>query len=62
MEIMGFDPKGSIVMNTDKGGSEASRKMSWEEVCARAAKIVSFLDLAGHEVSLMHELSLFGVH
>lgn len=51
MEIMGFDPKGNIVMNTDKGGSEASRKMSWEEVCSRAAKIVSFLDLAGHEVS-----------
>jgi GTPase len=24
-------------------------KLGWEEICKRAAKVVSFIDLAGHE-------------
>lgn len=25
------------------------RKLTWEEVCTRATKVLSFVDLAGHE-------------
>jgi len=51
MEIMGFDTKGEVVMNVDKkNAAEPGRKMSWEEVCEKSAKVISFIDLAGHEV------------
>lgn len=43
MEIMGFDSKGNVVGNTQ------GRKMSWEDVGKRSAKVISFSDLAGHE-------------
>lgn len=43
MEIMGFDSHGEIV-STAHG-----RKMSWEEIGKRSAKVISFSDLAGHE-------------
>ncbi|CRG90660.1 GTP-binding protein 1 [Talaromyces islandicus] len=43
MEIMGFDTRGEIVGN-DKG-----RKLSWEEIGKKSAKVISFSDLAGHE-------------
>jgi GTPase len=41
-EILGFDSKSKVIAQT-------GRKMSWEEVCAKASKIISFVDLAGHE-------------
>lgn len=44
MEIMGFDSKGEIVSATVPG-----RKLSWEEIGNRSAKVISFTDLAGHE-------------
>ncbi|THY22332.1 P-loop containing nucleoside triphosphate hydrolase protein [Aureobasidium pullulans] len=44
MEIMGFDSKGEVVM-----ASTAGRKLSWEEIGNRSAKVISFTDLAGHE-------------
>lgn len=50
MEILGFDVSGGVVMNIDaKNTSEPGRKMSWEEICEKSAKVVSFIDLAGHE-------------
>ncbi|PWN37153.1 P-loop containing nucleoside triphosphate hydrolase protein [Meira miltonrushii] len=50
MEILGFDVGGGVVMNIDaKNTSEPGRKMSWEEICEKSAKVVSFIDLAGHE-------------
>jgi GTPase len=27
-------------------------KMGWDEICKRAAKVISFIDLAGHERSV----------
>jgi GTPase len=27
-------------------------KIAWDEVCSKAAKVVSFIDLAGHERSV----------
>jgi len=29
--------------------SARREKMGWEEICKKAAKVVSFIDLAGHE-------------
>ncbi|TID13020.1 putative elongation factor tu gtp binding domain-containing protein [Venturia nashicola] len=44
MEILGFDSKGDIVASNVPG-----RKLSWEEIGQRSAKVISFTDLAGHE-------------
>ncbi|KAI5270512.1 P-loop containing nucleoside triphosphate hydrolase protein [Aureobasidium subglaciale] len=44
MEIMGFDSKGEVVM-----AQTAGRKLSWEEIGNRSAKVIGFTDLAGHE-------------
>lgn len=44
MEIMGFDTGGNIVASNVPG-----RKLTWEEIGKRSAKVISFTDLAGHE-------------
>jgi len=44
MEIMGFDTMGKVIASDVPG-----RKLSWEEIGKRAAKVISFTDLAGHE-------------
>ncbi|KZF26688.1 P-loop containing nucleoside triphosphate hydrolase protein [Xylona heveae TC161] len=44
MEILGFDSRGEIV-----AASAAGRKLTWEEIGKRSAKVISFTDLAGHE-------------
>ncbi|SAL95890.1 hypothetical protein [Absidia glauca] len=51
-EILGFDSKSKVIAQT-------GRKMSWEEVCAKASKIISFVDLAGHEKYL--KTTVFGM-
>jgi len=44
MEIMGFDTKGKVITSDTPG-----RKLSWEEIGKRSAKVITFTDLAGHE-------------
>lgn len=44
MEIMGFDTSGEVVTSDTPG-----RKLSWEEIGKRSAKVITFSDLAGHE-------------
>lgn len=44
MEIMGFDTRGQPVTSDTPG-----RKLSWEEIGRRSAKVITFTDLAGHE-------------
>ncbi|KAL6165984.1 hypothetical protein ACJQWK_07356 [Exserohilum turcicum] len=44
MEIMGFDSKSEVVVSNVPG-----RKLTWEEIGRRSAKVISFSDLAGHE-------------
>lgn len=44
MEIMGFDSVGEVVAANVPG-----RKLSWEEIGRRSAKVITFTDLAGHE-------------
>ncbi|KAI8335898.1 P-loop containing nucleoside triphosphate hydrolase protein [Chlamydoabsidia padenii] len=51
-EILGFDSKSKVIAQT-------GRKMTWEEVCNKASKIISFVDLAGHEKYL--KTTVFGM-
>ncbi|KAI2612337.1 P-loop containing nucleoside triphosphate hydrolase protein [Hypoxylon fragiforme] len=44
MEIMGFDTTGHVIASDTPG-----RKLSWEEIGKRSAKVITFTDLAGHE-------------
>lgn len=44
MEIMGFDTLGQVITSDTPG-----RKLSWEEIGKRSAKVITFTDLAGHE-------------
>ncbi|KAL2889716.1 GTP-binding protein 1 [Ceratocystis lukuohia] len=53
MEILGFDLEGHVV------GSDSGRKLSWEEIGTRSAKVISFSDLAGHERYL--KTTVFGL-
>ncbi|KKA27893.1 hypothetical protein TD95_004277 [Thielaviopsis punctulata] len=53
MEILGFDMAGKVVM------SDTGRKLSWEEIGKRSAKVISFSDLAGHERYL--KTTVFGL-
>ncbi|CAI6332434.1 unnamed protein product [Periconia digitata] len=54
MEIMGFDSKGEIVVSNVSG-----RKLTWEEIGRRSAKVIGFTDLAGHEKYL--RTTVFGL-
>ncbi|KAJ2364312.1 hypothetical protein H4S01_003848, partial [Coemansia sp. RSA 2610] len=54
MEILGFDKQGAAIRLTDK-----HRKVGWDTVCRQSSKIVSFLDLAGHEKYL--KTTVFGM-
>ena len=44
MEILGFSSSGNVVASDTPG-----RKLSWEEIGKRSAKVITFTDLAGHE-------------
>lgn len=54
MEIMGFDTMGKTVTSDTPG-----RKLSWEEIGKRSAKVITFTDLAGHEKYL--RTTVFGL-
>lgn len=45
MEILGYTSTSEPILNSHTGG----RKLSWEEICDQSSKIISFIDLAGHE-------------
>ncbi|KAJ8519925.1 hypothetical protein ONZ45_g3159 [Pleurotus djamor] len=63
MEILGFDTSGvPILPNTAQLNDLDTirrEKMGWEEISIQAAKIVSFIDLAGHERYL--KTTLYGL-
>ncbi|KAH7140814.1 P-loop containing nucleoside triphosphate hydrolase protein [Dactylonectria macrodidyma] len=54
MEIMGFDTEGNVITSDIPG-----RKLSWEEIGKRSAKVITFSDLAGHEKYL--RTTVFGL-
>ena len=57
MEIMGFDTIGKVIASEVPG-----RKLSWEEIGKRAAKVISFTDLAGHERYLRTTVCICSSH
>jgi len=57
---LGFSPQGQPVIPTSHATDPSDphghplavakrEKLGWEEICKRAAKVISFIDLAGHE-------------
>ncbi|CCX12075.1 GTP-binding protein 1 [Pyronema domesticum] len=54
MEILGYDSQSQIVSSPDPG-----RKLKWEEIGHRSAKVIAFTDLAGHEKYL--RTTVFGL-
>ncbi|KAK9315845.1 P-loop containing nucleoside triphosphate hydrolase protein [Lipomyces starkeyi] len=54
MEIMGFDETGRTV-----GASGSTYKASWKEIVAGSRKVLTFIDLAGHEKYL--KTTVFGL-
>ncbi|KAG0052893.1 hypothetical protein BGZ83_001978 [Gryganskiella cystojenkinii] len=54
MEILGFDAKSVPVPTMIHG-----RNAPWDEICGKAAKVLSFIDLAGHERYL--KTTVFGM-
>jgi len=63
MEILGFDTEGRPVLPDIIGSKDADtlrrEKLGWEEISLRSAKIVTFIDLAGHERYL--KTTLYGL-
>ncbi|KAK7472562.1 hypothetical protein VKT23_000677 [Stygiomarasmius scandens] len=63
MEILGFDPSGIPILPETANSTDPDiirrEKLGWEEISVRAAKIVSFIDLAGHEKYL--KTTLYGL-
>ncbi|KAH8924834.1 P-loop containing nucleoside triphosphate hydrolase protein [Atractiella rhizophila] len=59
MEIMAYDTRGADVLPPEREGGKAGKAWTWEEICARGKKIVSFIDLAGHEKYL--KTTIFGL-
>jgi len=63
MEILGFATSGVPILpnasNTSDVDAIRREKLSWDEISKQAAKIVSFIDLAGHERYL--KTTLYGL-
>ncbi|BFZ64351.1 hypothetical protein YB2330_005494 [Saitoella coloradoensis] len=53
-EILGFTPTSQPILPTG-----AVHKLTWEDIAAKAAKVISFIDLAGHEKYL--KTTVFGM-
>ncbi|XP_036354741.1 GTP-binding protein 1-like [Octopus sinensis] len=55
VNIVGFDYAGNCLNNPDRG------KLDWQKLCKKASKVVSLIDLAGHEKYLKTTISgMFG--
>lgn len=64
-ELIGFTADGKIIRppvpttNTNNNTYQHLQVIPWNKVCARSAKVVSFMDLAGHERYL--KTTMFGL-
>ncbi|KAK9467159.1 P-loop containing nucleoside triphosphate hydrolase protein [Lipomyces arxii] len=54
MEIMGFNEVGQVV-----GANDGTRKATWKEIVGGSRKVITFIDLAGHEKYL--KTTVFGL-
>lgn len=62
-QILGFDSDGNVTNNCGDdwqgGGLHSGSGGSWEEIVSDSTKVISFLDLAGHEDYL--KTTVFGL-
>jgi GTPase len=62
-QILGFSPNGAPILPNTANSTDPDvirrEKLGWEEISIQAAKIVSFIDLAGHERYL--KTTLYGL-
>ncbi|XP_067125333.1 GTP-binding protein 1 [Centruroides vittatus] len=54
-DILGFDSCGNVVNKADSHGGQ----MDWVKICETSAKVITFIDLAGHERYL--KTTIFGM-
>ncbi|XP_014680921.1 PREDICTED: GTP-binding protein 1-like isoform X2 [Priapulus caudatus] len=54
-DILGFDSSGSVVNKPDSHGGN----LDWKKICEDSAKVITFIDLAGHERYL--KTTVFGM-
>lgn len=55
-DIMGFDPVGNVVNELHANGP---KNLDWESICKLSSKVLTFIDLAGHEKYL--KTTVFGM-
>ena len=55
-DILGFDSRGQIVNETNV---RAGSHLNWTTICKKSAKVITFIDLAGHERYL--KTTIFGM-
>jgi GTPase len=55
-DILGFDAVGAVVNDTHPNGL---KNLDWESICRLSAKVLTFIDLAGHEKYL--KTTVFGM-
>ncbi|CAF0791591.1 unnamed protein product [Rotaria sordida] len=55
-DILGFDAQGAIVNRPDTHGNQS---LDWTNICQNSAKVITFIDLAGHEKYL--KTTVFGM-
>lgn len=54
-DILGFDQEGQVVNKPDSHGGS----LDWTKICEKSSKIITFIDLAGHEKYL--KTTVFGM-
>ncbi|XP_028978168.2 GTP binding protein 1, like isoform X1 [Esox lucius] len=54
-DILGFDQEGQVVNKPDNHGGS----LDWTKICEKSSKVVTFIDLAGHEKYL--KTTVFGM-
>ncbi|CAL8329716.1 unnamed protein product [Merluccius merluccius] len=54
-DILGFDQEGEVVNKPDSHGGS----LDWTKICERSSKVITFIDLAGHEKYL--KTTVFGM-
>uniref|UniRef100_A0A8C1Z9T7 GTP-binding protein 1 n=1 Tax=Cyprinus carpio TaxID=7962 RepID=A0A8C1Z9T7_CYPCA len=54
-DILGFDPEGQVVNKPDSHGGS----LDWTKICEKSSKVITFIDLAGHEKYL--KTTVFGM-
>lgn len=54
-DILGFDSEGNVVNKPDSHGGS----LEWTKICEKSSKVITFIDLAGHEKYL--KTTVFGM-